>query len=262
MRDGAVTYETVGPVAWLTIDNPARRNAMSLGMWTAVPDCVSRAVADPEVRLIALRGAGEVAFCAGADISQFGENRTGEAATEFYDLAVKSAQTALFTAEKPTLAYIRGICFGGAVSLALSCDLRVGTADARFRIPAARLGLGYSYENVALVTSRLGALAAADLLLSARTIEAAEALRMGLIGQLFPVADCDAQVASYVALIGENAPLTLRAVKGALSELARPEGQRDTRSVSALVEACTRSSDYREGQAAFKEKRTPVFRGE
>ncbi|GAA4254326.1 enoyl-CoA hydratase [Azospirillum formosense] len=261
MDGPSLRYRTTGPVARLTIDNPARRNAMTLDMWSALPDLVRRAEADPEVRVILLRGAGDAAFCAGADISQFSEKRSGEAEGRVYDAAVEAAQAALFAAGKPTVAYVRGACFGGGVGIALSCDLRVAAADARFRIPAARLGLGYTFSNVELVTARLGASATADLLFTARTVDAEEARRLGIVGRLFGAAEADAAVEDLVAAIGGNAPLTLRAVKRALVELARPAAERDTAAVDALVRACLGSDDYREGQAAFKEKREPRFHG-
>ena len=254
-------YRTDGPVARLTIDNPARRNAMTLDMWAALPELVRRAEADPEVRVILLRGAGEAAFCAGADITQFSDKRSGEARGRVYDGAVEAAQAALSAAGKPTVAYVRGVCFGGGVGIALSCDLRVAAADARFRIPAARLGLGYAFANVELVAGRIGASAAADLLFTARTVDAEEARRLGIVGRVFGTEQADAAVEELVAAIGGNAPLTLRAVKRALVELARPAAERDTGAVDALLRACLDSEDYREGQAAFKEKREPRFRG-
>jgi len=261
MGTPSIQYRTTGPVARLTIDNPARRNAMTLAMWAALPELVRRAEADPGVRVILVRGAGDTAFCAGADISQFSDNRSSAAEGQAYDAAVHAAQTALFAAEKPTVAYIRGVCYGGGVGIALSCDLRVAAADARFRIPAARLGLGYSFSNVELVAARIGASAAADLLFTARTVDAADALRLGIVGRLLATEQADEAVEELVAAIGGNAPLTLRAVKRALVEVARPAAERDLDAVDALVRACAVSDDYREGQAAFKEKREPRFRG-
>ena len=261
MGTPSIQYRITGPVARLAIDNPARRNAMTLAMWASLPELVRRAEADPAVRVLLLRGAGDAAFCAGADISQFSDNRSGEAEGEAYDAAVRDAQAALFAAEKPTVAYIRGVCFGGGVGIALSCDLRVAAAAARFRIPAARLGLGYAFSNVELVAGRIGASATADLLFTARTVDAADALRLGIVGRLLATERAEEAVEELVAAIGGNAPLTLRAVKRALIELARPAAERDLAAVDALVRACAGSDDYREGQAAFKEKREPGFHG-
>lgn len=255
-----IHLETAGRVARLTIDNPARRNAMTLEMWQRLADLVSDAANNPDTRVVVLTGAGERAFCAGADISQFSENRRGGLAAA-YDTAVACAQAALASAAKPTVAIVRGACHGGGVGLALCCDIRLASPDAHFRIPAARLGLGYALPNVELVVHHLGLSSAADLLFSARRVDATEALRMGIATKLLsadnPVADAEA----YVETIAKNAPLTLLGVKAALVELAKPETKRDEARVHALVAACMASADYAEGQAAFRDKRDPEFNG-
>jgi enoyl-CoA hydratase/carnithine racemase len=255
-------YAAGGGLATVTIDNPERRNAMTLGMWQALPDLVARAGDDPEVRAIVLTGAGDRAFCAGADISQFGEARGSEAAVGAYDRAVAEGDAALARAAKPTIAVIRGACFGGGLGLAMACDLRLARAGARFRFPAARLGLGYGYEGVRTLVRQLGHAVAADLLFSARIVEDAEAERIGLVNRLWPAACFEGEAAGYLAGVAANAPLTLMTAKRALAELTREEAERDRQAVAALVAACFRSADYREGQAAFREKREPVFRGE
>jgi enoyl-CoA hydratase/carnithine racemase len=261
MSDASIRYEVVQAIATLTIDQPAKMNAMTLGMWQNLPACVERAQADPHVRLIVLQGAGKKAFCAGADISQFGENRTGMAATKQYDAAVEAGTYALYRASKPTVALIRGLCFGGGVGLALACDLRFCTAKARFRIPAGRLGLGYAVSNVALLHARLGASHVADLLFTARIVETAEALAMGIVTAAWPDESFDNQAQERIAMIVQNAPLTLQAVKTTLTALQPAHPARDMAQAEASVARCYDSADYREGQAAFAEKRQPVFSG-
>jgi enoyl-CoA hydratase/carnithine racemase len=260
-RVSAIRSAVRDGVAWLTIDQPAKMNAMRLAMWTGLADAVEAAEADPAVRAIALTGAGERAFCAGADISEFGENRSTPEAVAAYDHEVERALAALGGASKPAIAVISGICFGGGMEVAMYCDLRVASSDSRFRIPAGRLGLGYGYCGIELMARKLGVGPVADLLISARVIEGPEALRMGIVNSLFPADSFREEAASYVAGIGQNAPLTLRAVKRALVELTRPEAERDVGAVDALVAACFASQDYREGQAAFRERRDPVFTG-
>jgi enoyl-CoA hydratase/carnithine racemase len=255
-------YAAEGGLATITIHNPARRNAMTLDMWRALPDLAARADADPAIRAIVLTGAGDLAFCAGADISQFGEARGSEAAVAEYDRAVAAGDRALARAAKPTIAVIRGLCFGGGLGLAMACDLRLARAGARFRFPAARLGLGYGYDGVRTLVRQLGHAVAADLLFSARIVEDAEAERLGLVNRLWPATCFEAEAAGYLAGVAANAPLTLMTAKRALAELARDAAERDREAVAALVAACFRSADYREGQAAFREKREPVFRGE
>ncbi len=259
---GTVRYEARDGVAILTIDNEARRNAMSLAMWRSLPSLAAQADADPAVRAIVLQGAGDKAFCAGADISQFGEARSSEAAVAAYDEAVAQGGGALVRAAKPSLALIRGVCFGGGLGLAMACDIRLAAGGSRFRIPAARLGLGYGYEGVRTLVGRIGYPATADLLVSARIVESDEAERLGIVNRVWPADRFEAESSAYLAQVGRNAPLTLKATKGALAALARPEAERDLDAVAALVAACFGSHDYREGQAAFREKRDPVFRGE
>jgi enoyl-CoA hydratase/carnithine racemase len=257
----AITYQARGGVAWLTIDQPAKMNAMTFEMWSSLPELVAQAEADPAVRVIALTGAGERAFCAGADISQFGAKRSGETAVAAYNAAVAAGNAALSGTHLPTVAVISGICFGGGFGLAMCCDLRIAASHSRFRIPAARLGLGYVFAGVDLMTRKLGIGPVADLLLSARIIHGPEAAQMGIINTMFPQESFAAEAEAYLTRIAINAPMTLKAIKRALQEILRPEAERDIGAVDALVGACFASADYREGQAAFREKRDPMFTG-
>ncbi len=256
-----IVYRVENGVAWLVIDQPAKMNAMRLEMWIGLAEALAQADADPAVCAIALTGAGERSFCAGADISQFGEKRSTPADVLYYDHAVERACAALGGAQKPTIAVISGICFGGGMELAMYCDLRIASSTSRFRIPAARLGLGYGYGSIELMARKIGIGPVADLLISARIIEGAAALRMGIVNALFDAETFRVEAQSYLAMIGKNAPLTLKAIKRALIELTRPEAARDIGAVDELVAACFASQDYREGQLAFREKRDPVFTG-
>lgn len=262
MGAASIHYETEAGIARLVIDQPDKLNAMTFEMWTSLPGLIARAEADRDIRAIVVTGAGGRAFCAGADISQFGEKRASEAAMSAYDDAFSQGCAALAASGKPTIAVIRGVCFGGGFGLAMSCDLRLARADARFRIPAARLGLGYAYEGVRMLVSKLGMGPASDLLLSARIVLSEEALRLGIVNALWSAERFEQEAAEYLARIATNAPLTLRAIKRALVELARPEADRNLGAVEAAVTACFASADYKEGQAAFREKREPIFSGE
>lgn len=258
----SVRYETEDGIARLVVDQPGKMNAMTYGMWASLPGHVARAEADPQIRAIVVTGEGSRAFCAGADISQFGDIRDGDAATRIYDDAYLDGCKALATASKPSVAVIRGICFGGGFGLAMSCDLRLARADSRFRVPAARLGLGYAFSGVEALVARLGLSATADLLLSARILAGEEALRMGVVNALWSEDSFENETADYLRRIATNAPLTLRAVKQALIALAQPEATRSTLAADAAVAACFSSTDYKEGQRAFREKREPAFTGE
>jgi enoyl-CoA hydratase len=255
-----ILFETTDNLARLTLANPARRNAMSFGMWSAIPELIGRCEADPEVRAIVLTGIGEH-FCAGADISEFGDKRSDEIGARAYEDAVKAANAALVDARKPTIALIRGTCYGGGVGLALACDIRLAREDARFRVPAARLGLGYAFDNVQLVVARIGFAAAADLLFSARVFDAAQAERDGLVRRVFASGEFEQRADAYLREIAGNAPLTLVAAKLALVALMKSESARDLDAVARAVAECFASQDYVEGRRAFGERREPVFRG-
>ena len=259
---GQVHYAVEGAIARLTLDQQDKLNAMSLDMWRAVARHVATAEADRAVRLIVVEGAGDKAFCAGADISQFGENRTGEEAVLAYDRAVNDASFALAHATRPTIAAIDGICFGGGMGLAMSCDLRLASSASRFRIPAARLGIGYGYDNVRMLTQRLGFGATAELLFSARIVDAQDAKSLGVLQHVWPAASYADELAAYLAAMAENAPLSLIAAKTALVELEKPESEQNRAAALAAIAACYHSRDYVEGQAAFKDKRKPQFAGE
>ena len=262
MSAASVTLAIEGALARVTLNQPARHNAMTLEMWRQLPDRIEAAVADPAVRAIVVTGAGERAFCSGADISQFGRNRADPQAAAVYDEAVSHAIERLRGARKPTIALIRGICFGGGLEIALCCDLRLASSEARCRVPAARLGLGYACHNVALLVERLGAGVTAEILFTAEVYCAERARSARIVHQVFPEADSAAQAEAYLDRISANAPLVLRAVKRALVELEKPHHERDVAGADAEAIACTVSRDYREGQAAFREKREPRFTGE
>ena len=258
----SVRYAVASGVATLTIDQPAKMNAMTFDMWSSVPGLVKQAEEDRSVRVIVVTGAGDKAFCAGADISQFGAKRTGEEAVRAYDEAVANGMAAIHDAAKPTIAVIRGICFGGGCALALTCDLRFATTDSRFRVPAARLGLGYGFSSVKMMVKKLGVAAVADILISARILDSADAERARVIHRAWSREAFDEQVQAYLDTVAVNAPLTLAAIKRSLVELSRPEAEQDAEAVDALVARCFASTDYKEGQKAFLEKRLPDFKGE
>lgn len=257
----SIRYAKSNGVATLTISQPAKLNAMTFQMWSGLATGVRRAEEDPEVRVILLRGDGIRAFCAGADISQFGAMRDGADAVATYEEAVSSGTVALMNASKPTVAAISGICFGGGFGLSMCCDLRVASSDSRYRIPAARLGLGYAFDGVEHITKKIGINYTADLLMSARIIDASEACTMGVVNTVFEASTFESDVLAYVERISANAPLTLRAVKAALIEILKPAASRNVATVDALVSACFNSADYREGREAFAQKRNPAFKG-
>jgi enoyl-CoA hydratase len=250
-----------GAVAVITFNNPAKRNAMSVEMRSALPAVLAALQDDPEVRVVVLTGAGDKAFVSGADISEFGDRRTSPEARAQFDEAARTADAAWRVLDKPVIAMIRGFCMGGGLLTALQADIRIASDDSQFGVPAARLGLGYGPGGVRAPPRLVGPAWTAEILFSARRFSAAEALAMGLVNRVVPVARLREEVMELAGSIAQNAPLTVTACKAALREAGRSPEHRDLGRVEALVEACFRSDDYREGQAAFAEKRPPVFNG-
>lgn len=256
---GELRIERDGPIASLVLDNPARRNAISAAMWRAIPAAVAALDSDPDVRVLVVRGAGEVAFAAGADVSEFESTRMGEDPEQVYERTAAAALEALEQVPKPVIAQIHGHCLGGGLALALACDLRYCASDARFAIPAARLGVGYSLAGHRKLLATVGLALATEIMFSARRYDAEEARQCGLVNRVLPAAELDSWVRDFARLLAGNAPLSLAASKAALQALvaARP----DYASTERLIARCFASDDYREGRAAFLEKREPHFRG-
>jgi len=257
---GRIIVRREGAVGWVTFDNQARRNAMSVGMWQQLTEAMNAYAADPEVRAVVLTGAGDKAFVSGADISEFEQRRATPEAIDEYGRIAGAASTALKTIRKPTIAMIRGYCFGGGVGLALACDLRVAADSALFSVPAARLGLAYPFNALKALTDAVGGAYAKEILFTARRYTAAEAMVMRLINRAVPAGDLEAAVAEWTAMIADNAPLTVQASKVAVDAVPSSAGG-DLDAVEAAAQAALDSEDYREGRRAFMEKRRPVFTG-
>jgi enoyl-CoA hydratase/carnithine racemase len=250
-----------GAVGTVLFSNRAKLNAVTYDMWMAVPQAIAALDADPGIRVIVVAGDGDKAFISGADISQFEKLRgTGEAQAE-YNRAVETAYLAPVNCAKPVIASIRGVCIGGGLGFAAACDLRICAEDAVFRMPAARLGLGYSPAGVRRFMNVLGAANTLDIFFTARKFGAREALRMGFVSQVVPAAELAKTTAAYCAMIAENAPLTVAAAKCAVQQWLKDPGERDLGTAKRMVEACFASADHKEGRTAFMQKRKPVFRG-
>ena len=254
--------EVAGHVATVTFNNPAKLNALSRDMRAALPGLLKTLNGDNDVRVIVVTGAGDRAFVSGADISEFGDQRTSPEARAAYDRGQAALTSAWAEVDKPIIAMIRGYCLGGGLLTALQADIRIASDDSQFGIPAARLGLGYGFGGVTALLNLVSPATAAEILFSARRFPAAEALRMGLVNQVVPVDRLHDTVHALAGGIARNAPLTIAAAKSAIRAAAQPPGERDLARVEAQVEACFRSADYLEGQRAFAEKRPPEFTGQ
>lgn len=260
-RTDKVLSEKSGHLGRLIFNNPEKRNAVSYEMWEATAAILADFEADPAVRVVVVTGAGGKAFVSGADISKFDNERSELEEVRRYGQMTEAVYAGLHAFPKPTIAAIRGFCIGGGLGLAVCCDIRLCTAESRFALPAARLGLGYGFAPVRRLTEVVGAAFAKEIFFTARQFSAAEALAIGLVNRVVPDGELDALVAQYVEQIGANAPLTVRAAKFIMGEVAKDESARDLDEAKRRVEACFASEDYREGRRAFMEKRAPRFRG-
>lgn len=256
---GQIFVRREGATGHVLVSNMDKFNAMTTQMWLDLPSGIAELDGDPSIRAIVLSGDGNKAFVSGADISQFGTERSDAASQLRYNQSVNLAYTAASRASKPVIAKIRGICMGGGLGLALGCDIRICADDARFRMPAARLGLGYEEAGVRRFVSLIGAQNTYDIFFSARIFDAQDALRMGFVSRVVPAAQLDATVGELTASITENAPLTLKAVKRTVEAFLMSPASLNQPEVRAAIEACNRSTDYAEGVLAFAEKRKPIF---
>jgi enoyl-CoA hydratase/carnithine racemase len=248
-------------VAWLTVNRPEVRNALSLELCALMTARLTALGRDRDVRVVVLRGAGEKVFISGADVREFREKlATPEAALE-YDEVAERLSVAIEHMPQPVIAMIHGYAVGSGCTVAMACDLRLAGAQAKFGIPIARFGLLASVPDTARLVALVGAARAKWLLLSGQLIGAEEAQASGLVHRVVDAAQLEATTREVAGLLAANAPLTLKSAKQIVDLCAGPRG-RTIRDGAPWYEEIFRSRDLQEGIDAFFAKRKPVFAGE
>jgi enoyl-CoA hydratase/carnithine racemase len=246
------------PLAWVTLNRADKRNAVTGAMWSEIAVISARLAAEREVRAVLLRGAGDEAFSAGADIAEMRANVADPAKLRALQDATQAGQEAWFDLPLPTIAVIRGACVGGGCGLAIASDLRLATPDAYFAITPARLGLTYSLNDTRRLVDLVGPACAKEILYTAGKFTAEQALAMGLVNRIVPPDQIDAAAETLALDIAANAPHSLRVAKRLINGIARGERLETPESI-ALFNDSFRTPEFLEGAAAFQQKRRPKF---
>jgi enoyl-CoA hydratase/carnithine racemase len=248
-------------VGVVTFNQPAKHNAISVEMWGGLGQILDEFAADDNVRVVVLSGAGTRAFVSGADISQFEQQRSNADAQRAYDEQTSVGRRKLSSFPKPTIARIRGYCLGGGLAIAMQTDLRIASSDSQFGIPAAKLGIAYGIEGLRNLVSLVGPANARMIMYTGERFGAEEALRIGLINRVVAAEDLETHVFELAQTIANNAPLSIAASRLTIGQLLLDAEERDQAAITRAAAACFDSADYREGRAAFLEKRKPRFTG-
>jgi enoyl-CoA hydratase/carnithine racemase len=256
--EAGLLVAVAGHTGRITLNRPARRNAISRAIWLGLPEALAALGARADVRVIVIRGAGGH-FAAGADISEFGTVYASRAAAADYSAAMAGAMDALLACEKPVIAGIEGNCIGGAVAITLCCDLCFADERADFAVTPANLGIAYSFADTRRLVARIGAAAARDLLFSARRIGVAEALLMGLVDRVCAAGTLEAALADYTALLAGASPASQHIAKNFVARAACGQMAEDDATSAAYLDIFE-GPDFVEGRAAFAAKRKPVFK--
>lgn len=253
-----IALQVEGPVATIVIDRPDKRNALTLEMWQQLDDALHRAESDDGVRVIVLRGAGDRAFAAGADIAEFRQRRSRPQDARRYNETTARTERTLAECSKPTIAAIRGACVGGGCELAVACDLRIADSTARFALTPARLGIVYPPAATRRLIDVAGVATARRMLLTASALDADEALRVGLVSSVVAPEQLDDAVRDMAATICALSPTSLRGIKQVIDIVGGGDGA-DWQRAAEIAAASFASDDYAEGVSAFLERRDPEF---
>ena len=256
---GEILLDRDGAIATVTLSNPDKLNALDLAMWKRLGEVMRGIDADRALRCVVVRGAGEKAFAAGADISEFEKTRNNSKVARKYGEQLETTMDAIARCRHPIVAMIHGACAGGGVEIISQCDLRICGASSRFGIPIAKLGLVVGYLEMKGLIDLVGRAAAMEILLEGRILNAAEAKDMGLVNRVVADDKVEEEAMSAARRIAAGAPLVARWHKKFARRLAQPRPVGKTERNEAY--ACYDTEDFREGAEAFLAKRKPQFKG-
>ena len=256
--DGDLVVQRHGAVATVVLNRPGSHNAITLAMYTELPDVFGALDADDSVKVVVLRGAGAKAFASGADISEFEEVRGNAEKARTYNDRVAAAEQAIEGLRTPTIAMIHGYCIGGGAGLAFAADLRFGDERTRMAVTPAKLGLVYSLESTKRIVDLAGPSRAKWILMSGQQLAGDEALRLGLLDELMPVDELEKRTYEFAELLTTRAQFSVRAAKTIVNRIVAGQHSEDP-VTEDLRNSSFDTDDYAEGVRAFLQKRTPRF---
>jgi enoyl-CoA hydratase len=256
---GEILLSREGTIATVMLSNPHKLNALDLAMWNRLGEVMRELDRDKSLRCVVMRGAGEEAFAAGADISEFEKTRNNSKVARKYGEQLEKTMDAIGGCRHPIVAMIRGACVGGGMEIISQCDLRICGASSRFGIPINKLGLVVGYGEMAGLIDLIGRAAAMEILLEGRILNAADAKDMGLVNRVVADDKVEEDALAAARRVAAGAPLVARWHKKFARRLAQPRPVGKTERNEAY--ACYDTGDFREGVKAFLGKRKPEFKG-
>lgn len=251
--------ERDGPIATVKLNRPEKRNALNRDLWTALGDAMEELSVDDGLRCVILRGAGDEAFCSGADISEFESVRASVEQARAYNALVHETMTKISACAHPTIAMIKGPCIGGGLEVAIKCDLRISGESGCFGIPSNRLGLVLSYDEIGSLMELVGRTTALEILFEARVLRAMEAKEKGLLTRVVSDAEAEGAALESALRIADGAPLVNRWHKKFARRLLDPTPITPKEREEGYAAFST--EDFRTGYQAFLAKEKPRFQG-